>query len=69
MKKKIDEWKTILDPEQHNVCRLKGTEPPFSGKYNATTTSGVYHCVCCNEPLFDSNVKFDSGSGWPTHMG
>jgi peptide methionine sulfoxide reductase MsrB len=41
-------------PEQYNVCRLKGTERPFSGKYNDTKTDGIYHCICCNEPLFDS---------------
>ena len=66
LQKTIDEWKAMLDPEQYNVCRLKGTERPFSGKYNATKTDGVYHCVCCNEPLFDSTTKFDSGCGWPS---
>jgi peptide-methionine (R)-S-oxide reductase len=56
----------MLDPEQYNVCRLKGTERPFSGKYNETKIDGVYHCICCNEPLFDSTTKFDSGCGWPS---
>ena len=46
--------------------RLSATERPFSGKYNDTKTDGVYHCVCCNEPLFDSKTKFDSGCGWPS---
>jgi len=66
LQKTIEEWKAMLDPEQYNVCRLKGTERPFSGKYNATKTDGVYHCICCNEPLFDSSTKFDSGCGWPS---
>lgn len=68
LQKTIEEWKAMLDPEQYNVCRLKGTERPFSGKYNATKTDGVYHCICCNEPLFDSTTKFDSGCGWPSYF-
>lgn len=64
--KTLDEWRAMLDPEQYNVCRLKGTERPFSGKYNATKTPGVHHCVCCQTPLFDSAAKFDSGCGWPS---
>ncbi|QJI16786.1 MULTISPECIES: peptide-methionine (R)-S-oxide reductase MsrB [unclassified Pseudomonas] len=64
--KTLDEWREMLDPAQYQVCRLKGTERPFSGKYNATTTDGVYHCICCNEPLFDSKTKFDAGCGWPS---
>ena len=66
LQKTIDEWKAMLDPEQYNVCRQKGTERAYSGKYNATKTDGVYHCICCNEPLFDSTTKFDSGCGWPS---
>jgi methionine-R-sulfoxide reductase len=66
LSKTLEEWKQMLDPEQYNVCRLKGTERPFSGKYNSTKTDGVYHCICCNEPLFDSTTKFDSGCGWPS---
>ena len=66
LEKTLEEWREMLDPEQYNVCRLSATERPFSGKYNATKTDGVYHCVCCNEPLFDSKTKFDSGCGWPS---
>ena len=66
LNKTLDEWRAMLDPEQYNVCRLKGTERPFSGQYNATKTPGVYHCVCCQAPLFDSAAKFDSGCGWPS---
>ena len=66
LNKTLDEWKAMLDPEQYNVCRLKGTERPFSGKYNATKTDGVYHCICCNAPRFDSSAKFNSGCGWPS---
>ena len=66
IEKTLEEWRAMLDPEQYNVCRLKGTERPFSGKYNSTRTDGVYHCVCCNKPLFDSRAKFDSGCGWPS---
>ncbi len=66
LEKTLEEWRAMLDPEQYNVCRLKGTERPFSGKYNGTRTDGVYHCICCNEPLFDSKAKFDSGCGWPS---
>ena len=66
LQKTLQEWQDMLDPAQYQVCRLKGTERPFSGKYNATTTDGVYHCICCNEPLFDSKTKFDAGCGWPS---
>ena len=66
LEKTLEEWRAMLDPEQYNVCRLSATERPFSGKYNATKTDGVYHCICCNEPLFDSRAKFDSGCGWPS---
>lgn len=67
-KKKIneEEWKEKLTPEQFQICRKKGTEPPFSGKYLNTKTKGTYKCVCCSNPLFLSETKFDSGSGWPS---
>ena len=66
LEKTLEEWREMLDPEQYNVCRLKGTERPFSGKYNDSKVDGVYHCICCNAPLFDSKTKFDSGCGWPS---
>lgn len=55
-----------LTPEQYNVCFLKGTEPPFSGKYNKFYEKGSYFCVNCGQKLFTSDTKFDSGSGWPS---
>ncbi len=55
-----------LTPEQFSICRLKATEPPFTGKYVNCKKDGIYHCVCCDVPLFDSNTKYDSGSGWPS---
>lgn len=61
-----EEWQEKLTPEQFNICRNKGTEPPFTGKYNDCKDEGIYHCVCCDNPLFDSDNKFDSGSGWPS---
>ena len=59
-------WREKLTPEQFNICRMKGTERAFSGKYTGTKKKGVYHCVCCSNRLFSSEVKFDSGSGWPS---
>lgn len=61
-----EEWKSKLTPEQFEICINKGTEPPFSGKYCNTKEDGIYRCVCCSEPLFKSDAKFDSGSGWPS---
>lgn len=55
-----------LTAEQYNICFLKGTEPPFSGKYDKFYEIGSYFCVNCNQELFTSNTKFDSGSGWPS---
>lgn len=54
-----------LTPEQYNVCFLKGTEPPGSGKYNKHYKPGSYHCAACDQELFKSDTKYDSGSGWP----
>lgn len=55
-----------LTPEQHNICFMKGTEPPFSGKYYDHHETGEYICVNCGTPLFGSETKFDSGTGWPS---
>ena len=64
--KSDEDWRRQLTPEQYRVTRMKGTERAFTGKYHATKTPGVYHCVCCGAPLFDSETKFDSGTGWPS---
>jgi peptide-methionine (R)-S-oxide reductase len=60
------EWKQQLTDEQYHVTREAGTERAFTGKYWNTKDAGTYHCVCCGEPLFDSQTKYDSGSGWPS---
>jgi peptide-methionine (R)-S-oxide reductase len=60
------EWRAHLSPERYDVCRRKGTERAFTGKYHATKTDGVYRCACCSHELFDSKAKFDSGTGWPS---
>jgi peptide-methionine (R)-S-oxide reductase len=60
------EWRKSLSDEQYYVTRRKGTEPPFSGAYESTETSGTYVCVCCGQPLFSSGAKYHSGSGWPS---
>ena len=60
------EWRKKLTPEQFHVCREKGTEPPYTGKYTDCTTPGIYRCVCCGQALFSSDSKFHSGCGWPS---
>ncbi|KEI72745.1 methionine sulfoxide reductase B [Endozoicomonas elysicola] len=65
-KKSDEQWREELTDEQYHVCREKGTERPFTGEYNFFEKEGIFHCVCCGEPLFDSTVKFDAGCGWPS---
>jgi peptide-methionine (R)-S-oxide reductase len=60
------DYKKELTPEQFHVTREKGTERAFTGKYWNSKTPGVYKCVCCGQELFDSETKFDSGTGWPS---
>jgi len=60
------EWSEKLTPEQYHILREKGTEPPFSGKYNVNKETGEYHCAGCGALLFSSQEKYDSGSGWPS---
>jgi len=66
VEKTEEEWKQILTPEQFKITRLKYTERPHSGEYCTSHESGKYNCVCCDTPLFDSTIKFESGTGWPS---
>lgn len=65
-KKDNSYWKEVLDPETYHITREAGTEAPFSGKYNTFNKEGIYHCSNCEQELFSSQDKFDSGCGWPS---
>jgi peptide-methionine (R)-S-oxide reductase len=64
--KSDSEWRQLLSPEAYRVTRLKGTEPPFTGKFNNFKEKGTFVCVACGTPLFTSGEKFNSGTGWPS---
>jgi peptide-methionine (R)-S-oxide reductase len=64
--KSDSEWRAMLSPEEYRVARRHGTERPFTGRYWSTKTPGAYRCVCCGQKLFDSDTKYDSGTGWPS---
>jgi peptide-methionine (R)-S-oxide reductase len=64
--KSEEEWRSELTPEQYEVLRRQGTEPPFAGKYVYSKDDGVYRCAACGNELFSSDTKFDSGTGWPS---
>ena len=61
------EWQTQLTPEQNNVTREAGTERAFTGAFHDCKDKGIYKCICCDQPLFSSDTKFDSGTGWPSY--
>lgn len=65
--KTTKEWQDQLSSEAFYVCRQSGTEAPFSGKYNDNKEAGTYDCICCQAPLFTSDTKFNSGTGWPSY--
>ena len=66
VEKSEQEWQRELTPEQYDVLRRQGTEPPFTGKYVYSKDSGTYRCAACGADLFSSDTKFDSGTGWPS---
>lgn len=66
VEKTEQQWREELTPEQYRITREAGTEPAFSGEYYDSKTPGVYRCVCCGAELFDSEDKFESGTGWPS---
>lgn len=61
-----EEWQCLLSPDQYRVTREHGTERPFTGPHLSEKRAGTYHCIACSEPLFRSETKFESGSGWPS---
>lgn len=61
------EWEQELTPEQYRITREKGTERAFTGEYHNSKAKGVYRCICCGTPLFSSDTKFESGTGWPSY--
>ena len=67
MKKTDSEWKSFLNDKEYQVTRRGATEHPFSGKYNDHKEIGTYICNCCKKPIFGSEAKYDSGSGWPSY--
>jgi len=66
VKKSEEEWRAELTPEQYKIVREKGTEAPFTSELNDNKAEGTYKCVACGQPLFSSDTKFDSGTGWPS---
>ncbi len=66
VKKTEQEWKQELSPEQYQIVREKGTEAPFTSELNDEKSDGTFKCVACGQPLFSSENKFDSGTGWPS---
>ncbi len=62
-----DKYKEKLSPEAYKIAREGGTEPAFTGKYYQNKDDGIYHCICCDAPLFSSDEKYDSGCGWPSY--
>jgi peptide-methionine (R)-S-oxide reductase len=66
VKKSEEQWRQELSPDQYHVVREKGTEAPFASELNDVKDAGTFKCVACGQPLFDSETKFDSGTGWPS---
>jgi peptide-methionine (R)-S-oxide reductase len=66
IKKSDSEWRSKLSDQEFYVTREKGTEPPFTGRFENSDDPGTYYCVCCGQPLFSSEAKYHSGSGWPS---
>jgi peptide-methionine (R)-S-oxide reductase len=66
IRKTDDEWRKELTPDQYRIAREAGTEPAFTGEYYEHDEAGTYHCTCCGHPLFHSDAKYHSGSGWPS---